>query len=192
MIDISIILAVIQDDDERAYLEQLYLSTHKRLYWIAYKMVKNDSDSKDCVSEAYRALAQNYDRYKELDRNGQINMLVTCCQNAAIDLINRRKRLWSYESSTTDFDRDIFDSLSDCLRDAESAYIVNEETRIMLSLFCNLNARERDMLKLSEFTGKSYKQVAEIFNTTPNNVAVTIHRARLKLKSEYEKMEKLI
>jgi RNA polymerase sigma-70 factor (ECF subfamily) len=52
-----------------------------------------------------------------------------------------------------------------------------------------LEEEERDILSMIAAGGLSYRQVAEIINTSEGNIKVKVHRARVKLRQILQEEE---
>ncbi len=50
-------------------IQSLWEKHHERLYTVAYRILLNQQDSEDTVSEAFLRLSEKTDRYTELDEN---------------------------------------------------------------------------------------------------------------------------
>ncbi|MGD8993177.1 MAG: RNA polymerase sigma factor [Desulfobacterales bacterium] len=64
----------------------------------------------------------------------------------------------------------------------EHHLMVRDEYRRTLSAMQHLDVVERDILSLVVSSDLSYREIAEIHNTSEQNVKVRVHRARVKLR----------
>jgi RNA polymerase sigma-70 factor (ECF subfamily) len=64
----------------------------------------------------------------------------------------------------------------------EHHLMVRDEYRRMLSALQQLEESERDVLSLVVSSDFSYRKIAEIHQTSEQNVKVRVHRARVKLR----------
>jgi RNA polymerase sigma-70 factor, ECF subfamily len=67
----------------------------------------------------------------------------------------------------------------------EAAVVQSEQTTRVMQTIRSLNQNYREALILREVDGLSYHDIAEIMNTTLDNVKVLIHRARTSFKEHY-------
>ena len=58
------IILNIADDDDRAFVEQLYIRYEKQLYTISMKYLKNHQDAQDCVHETVRVIIEKVEKFK--------------------------------------------------------------------------------------------------------------------------------
>ena len=59
-------LAVINDDDDKNYFEQLYLKYRQDMYRTAYGILHNKEDSEDAVHQAFLQIADNFAKIRSL------------------------------------------------------------------------------------------------------------------------------
>jgi RNA polymerase sigma-70 factor (ECF subfamily) len=71
--------------------------------------------------------------------------------------------------------------------DTEHHLMIRAEYRRVLSAMQQLGETEREALALVVSSNMSYREIAEITNTSEQNVKVRVHRARVKLKKIIEK-----
>ena len=71
--------------------------------------------------------------------------------------------------------------------DPEHDLMIRDEYRRVLSAMQQLGETEREALSLVVSSNMSYREIAEITNTSEQNVKVRVHRARVKLKQIIEK-----
>ena len=71
--------------------------------------------------------------------------------------------------------------------DPEHHLMIRDEYRRVLSAMQQLGETEREALALVVSSNMSYREIAEITNTSEQNVKVRVHRARVKLKQIIEK-----
>ena len=126
-------------------------------------------------------LQESFTKYLERYRKRELNvsLLFTIGRNLLYD--NSRKR-----RTTIPFDEQKQES---AVKDAESIFLVREESRHMLAALQQLSPEETDILSLVVSSGLSYKEIAELTGTNETNIKVKIHRSRLKLKKILRKGE---
>jgi RNA polymerase sigma factor (sigma-70 family) len=69
----------------------------------------------------------------------------------------------------------------------ESSFEQNEANEILQKSLSKLSNEHREVLILSRFQDLSYKEIAEIMDTTEGNIKVKVHRAIKELKNIYLK-----
>jgi RNA polymerase sigma-70 factor (ECF subfamily) len=65
----------------------------------------------------------------------------------------------------------------------EHQLLVRDEYRQVLSAMQHLGEAERDVLSLVVSSDMSYRDIAEITDTSEQNIKVRVHRARVKLRT---------
>jgi RNA polymerase sigma-70 factor (ECF subfamily) len=118
-------------------------------------------------------MQESFTRYLEhyRDKPQRVSLLYTIARNAFFDNLKKQKR-------QTAFNEEKEDQSSD----QESAMMVRQEYRRVLSAMRHLGNTERDILTLVISGDLSYREIASITGTSEANVKVKVHRARLKLK----------
>ena len=69
----------------------------------------------------------------------------------------------------------------------EHYMMIRDEYKRVLAALQRLGENERDTLALVACSDMSYREIAEITNTSEQNVKVRVHRARLKLRDSMGK-----
>ena len=64
---LPIILNIV-DDDERAFVEKIYIKYEKQLYSISMKYLNNHHDAQDCVHETIKLIIESIENPRAQDR----------------------------------------------------------------------------------------------------------------------------
>ena len=161
--------------EELAILFQDY---HKAIFRIAYRMTGSQSDAEDVLQTVFLRLTPNRARRDFLPNAG--GYLHRAAVNASLDLLRSRARRNSVSLEVVDFDQSAQFSTAnpeDDLADAELREIVRQA-------IANLEGRAATAFALRYFEGLDNNRIAQILGTSQMVVAVTLHRARTRLRKE--------
>ena len=86
------IFMTIENDEERALAENLYLTYKSRMYSIAYAILHNREDAEDAVMDAVFGIVKNISLFSSIPRNKTESLIVVISRNAAINRYNYNKR----------------------------------------------------------------------------------------------------
>ena len=86
------IFMTIENDEERALAENLYLTYKSRMYGIAYAILHNREDAEDAVMDAVFGIVKNISLFSSIPRNKTESLIVVISRNAAINRYNYNKR----------------------------------------------------------------------------------------------------
>ncbi len=176
------IIMVIADEQQRSFVENIYVQYSKKMYVIANKVLNKHEDAEDCVHDVIKIIIDNIERFQEVDENGLKRLLVICTRNAAINRYNanKRKGVVSLTLSGEDNERDEFDV---CDTDADVVQIIiNEQNAILIhKLVDQLEERYRDVIVLRYFHRLSYEEIARFMGIAEANIRMRVTRAKRKL-----------
>ncbi|MCX6303279.1 MAG: sigma-70 family RNA polymerase sigma factor [Bacteroidia bacterium] len=151
---------------------------NRKLFVIAYSIIKNRQESEDVVQEVFMKMWMMKDK---LDYYENINALaVTMTRNSCIDLL----RKWKY----IDSEKDGSDTQAADQSPTPYDQMVSLETREIVSgIIDDLPEACRDLVQLREINGMSYEEIASQNGMNINNLRVILSRARQMIKEKYIK-----
>ncbi len=145
------------------------------LYRFAYSRVQRDDLAKDVVQEC---LVKLWNEQKPLTHYLSIKAYcLTMVKNKSIDFLRAEKTRRGYENENNFVEIGTIDLQLE--RD--------EKLKIMNHILDKLNAKQAIVLKLRDFEGYSYKEIAHETNETESNIKVLLHRGRKALKNVLNK-----
>lgn len=157
-------------------LAELFRNHHKTIFRIAYRITGSQSDAEDVLQTIFLRLAPNR---HDLSTNAE-GYLKRAAVNAALDLIRSRARANSVSLDVIDFEqRAEFSAASpeDNLADAELRELIRQAV-------AKLEGRAATAFTLRYFEGYDNARIAQVLGTSQMVVAVTLHRARMRLRKE--------
>ena len=150
--------------------QSFYTVNKGQLFAYLMRMTGDYQLACDIMQESFTRLLERYGR-----NSNNRSLLFAIARNAALDDARKKKRI---DATTTEDPEDA--------RDQEQRLLVRESCRAVLAAMQNLKKKERDILSLVVSTELSYREVAELTGMSEVNVKVTVHRARVKLRSILE------
>ncbi len=161
-----------------ADLERVFRDHHAMVFRAAYRVTGNADDAEDVLQTVFLRLMK---RDPEAEPVANIaSFLHRAAVNAAVDLVRARQNVRNIP----------LDELEPVLaepahRGPDRAHSSGEIREWLRGALGRLNPRIAEMFALRFFEGKENPEIAQMLNTTPGTVAVTLSRTRDRLKKEY-------
>ncbi len=164
---------------ENAELEELavlFREHHKAVFRIAYRITGSRSDAEDVLQTIFLRLTPNR---RDLSPNPE-GYLHRAAVNASLDLIRRRARANFVALDIVDFNQNSKHSVAspeDDLADIELRELIRHAV-------AKLEGNAATAFALRYFEGYNNARIARVLGTSQMVVAVTLHRARTRLRKE--------
>lgn len=168
----------IMGNAELEELGVLFRDHHKAIFRIAYRITGSQSDAEDVLQTIFLRLTPNWAR-RDLSPNPE-GYLHRAAVNASLDLIRRRARANFVALDVIDFDR----SSKLSVASPEDDFADAELRELIRHAVAKLEGRAATAFALRYFEGYDNNRIAEILDTSQMVVAVTLHRARTRLRKE--------
>ena len=159
-------------------LGTLFRNHYKGMYRVAYRITGSQSDAEDVLQNVFVRLTPGWGS-RDLSPNPR-GFLYRSAINASLDVLRRRKRAGSVSLDVIDFDQTPKLSVAspeDDLVDMELRDLVRDAV-------AKLEGRAATAFVLRYYEGYDNRHIAEILGTSQLVVAVTLHRARTRLRKE--------
>ena len=109
---------------------------------------------------------------------------LTICRNIALD---KTRKMAATEQSLDDGEHDTPDHHH--AASPEEQVILQDRIQVVRRLIDNLPEKQRSVMQLRDFEGKSYKEIAAIMGISEEQVKINIFRARQTIKQKYIQVE---
>ena len=161
--------------DVQSRVAALYRRYADRVYRAAWRVTGNGADAEDVLQTVFLRVMRQEDGV--LDESQAGSYLHRAAVNAAVDLLRRRKAARAESLETREA----------TLRDPEpgpQAVTEMDELRARVrAALAGLNPRAAEMVVLRYFEGYGNREIAAMLGTSWSTVAVTLHRAKARLRS---------
>lgn len=174
------------DEDDRDFVGELYEEHKKKIYEIAYAILKNRHDADEIVDEVMINVIKNVEKFVQSDGNGILAQLVIYTRNAAINLYNAKKRRAAHEVSYTYINEDEEGEYEDIeIEDVSSGIddvlLSKENSEIVAKYLKELTQEQQDVIMLVFVLGYSNVEAAKVLGISPNAVGMRLYKAKKRL-----------
>jgi RNA polymerase sigma-70 factor (ECF subfamily) len=154
----------------------LFRDYHKAIFRIAYRITGSRSDAEDVLQTIFLRLTPNR---RDLSPNPE-GYLHRAAVNASLDLIRSRTRANSVSLDVIDFNQ----SSKLSVASPEDDFADVELRELIRHAVAKLEGRAATAFALRYFEGYDNGRIAQVLGTSQMVVAVTLHRARTRLRKE--------
>lgn len=159
-------------------LGALFREHYKGIFRIAYRVTGSASDAEDALQTIFLRLTSK-DGRSGLSANPRA-YLYRAAINASLDLVRYRKRSASVPLDFVDTDENPVSSAGN----PENDLMESELKELVRQAVAQLEGRAAVAFVLRYYEGYENARIAEILGTSPMVIAVTLHRARTRLRKE--------
>lgn len=152
--------------------EEIYSKYFNDVYKYVYSLCRNSTVAEEITQDTFFKALKSIDSYK-----GECKLRVWLCQiakNTYFTFCSKKKRLVTFDlvedEQTSDF---------------ENAFIKQEESFEIHKMIHRMEEPYKEVFSLRIFGELSFIKIGEIFDKTEGWARVTYHRAKLKLKENY-------
>ena len=159
-------------------LGSLFRDHYKGIFRVAYRITGSQSDAEDVLQTIFVRLTKGW-AGRDLSPNPRA-FLYRSAINASLDIVRLRKRANSISLDVIDFDQSpslSVPSPADDFADMELRDLVRHAV-------AKLEGRAATAFVLRYYEGYDNRHIAEVLGTSQMVVAVTLHRARTRLRKE--------
>jgi RNA polymerase sigma-70 factor, ECF subfamily len=159
-------------------LEALFRDHYKGMFRVAYRITGSESDAEDVLQTIFTRLTPGWED-RDLSPNPRA-FLYRAAINASLDVVRARKRANAVSLDVVDFDLSSQFSLQSPADDMADA----ELRELLRQAVAKLEGRTATAFVLRYYEGYDNRRIAETLGTSQMVVAVTLHRARMRLRKE--------
>jgi len=158
--------------------DKIISNNYKRLFQLAYRMVRNTQEAEDIVQDVFLKL---WNMKIRLDDYQSVEALaVTMTRNFCIDMLRKRKRT----TGDNEMNGQILATDNYSISPYDQ-YINNEDVRLVAEIIKRLPGTMKEIMEMHEIQGLTYEEMSEINNMNVNTLRVTVSRARKMIKEQY-------
>ena len=158
------------------------LPLKNKLYRLALRITLNAEDAEDVVQETMMKVWSRRQQWEQIESMEAFSM--TICRNLALD---KTRRMAADDQSLEANEIDAPDHSHHA--NPEEQAIQQDRIRLVREIIDQLPEKQRSVMHLRDFEGKSYKEIATILSITEEQVKINIFRARQTVKSRFLQSE---
>ncbi|OCN01399.1 RNA polymerase subunit sigma-54 [Clostridium sp. W14A] len=185
---ISVIIAAIEDDDDKAFMRNLYQDYSALVRSTVYKVMRCENDIDDLAEDIFVKLIEKIPLLRTFDCCKTAAYVVYTARSVAINFIKHRdvqqKHTFYGEKA------DVSDELMIPEGTLEEVYYHREELEALSDAVLRLPDREKDILYFKYILEKTDAEIAEDLSISPGSVREYLTRARRAAKKLMEQGEK--
>ena len=170
----------IEDDEKRNIVESIYDLYYKKMYSVAFSVLKNAHDSEDTVQDAFYNITFTYNLFRKPKERETATLVYIYTKNAAINIYNKNKRHSRVVEIAPDVDKGIYDIADD--EDVTKIVIDAETSRLISDAIDQLDDMYRDVIIMKYYYQMKNLEIAKVLDIDSGTVAGRLFRARAKLK----------
>lgn len=166
---------------DMAAFEALYDRYHKRLYHFILRFVRERTLAEDILQETFLRIFRKRKSYRKISHFS--TYLFTIGRNLCLDALKTWERRHLLTNQKDHIERATDQSKGPCkiLEETEITEILQREIQA-------LPRDQREVLLLSKYSGLSYKEIAQVVESTPVAVKQKVYRALLSLRQKLKKL----
>lgn len=158
---------------------RIYQLSSTQLYGVILRILRREQLAQDCLQEVFVKIYHNFECY-DSSKSQPLTWMVTIARNHAIDFY-RKKQLPVID----DFDLSVIDDGQiQLLEELEQS----EDKKRIIDCLKTLDSHIRDAVFMQYFHGKTYAQIAKVFDKSENTIKSWVARALPKLKTCLESL----
>lgn len=182
MFMIPYVILAITDEEDRSFMEQLFLQYRYIMFATANSIVCNMQDAEEIVSNACVSLIGRLPTLRELEQYKLRSYIVYTVRNSSIDYIRQKSR-HSKHFYLSDVEQ-VLDTVID--EDIVEDLIRRAESSALRHALHKLTTTDHDILQMKYFDQMKDAEIAEHLHIATNSVRYYLTRARRSLRKALE------
>lgn len=165
--------------------EELITRYQSRVFGMARKYFRNESDAEDVVQTIFTKTFQKLSSYKGTAPFEHWFMRLSV--NTCYDALRRKRNRPEHTISDTLFDDESWQDRLGNIPDAGDREGLEEARELVYTVLGQISDRARIVLTLQELEGRTIKEIAEITGWSESLVKVQAFRARKEMRASVER-----
>lgn len=173
-----IFATMINDVDDRAFMQEVYQQNERLMYAIALKYASNTQDCEDIVHDTVERLCKNIIKIKGLSNSALRAYVVYAVRNTAINFrkhqatINRHIQQLSDDDLSSEYDQP--ESIIERIEDLQ------EKRTSLTKVWMRLTDAEQELLYRKYVLDQTTEELSGIFQCSRDSIRMRLSRARRK------------
>ena len=157
----------IENEADRAFVENLYIKYGKKIYLVAFGVLGKKEDAEDCLQDVMRIIIDNLQLFYSVKDENLIRLIVKCTRNTAIDKYRAEKRKRSKEFSLDEPNENgDVPEFSDEEENIEDLLINKETRRLLNGMISEIAPIYRDVLFFRYELSLKYSEIARLLGVS--------------------------
>lgn len=157
------------------------LPLKNELYRLALRITLNSAEAEDVVQETMLKMWNRRETWSEIDNIE--TLCLTICRNLSLDKLRRK------DSQHESMDDTMGDMPAESTQNPEQRAELRDRVAVVKRLVDGLPEKQRCVMQLRDFEGKSYKEVATALGISEEQVKVNLFRARQTIKKKFQEAD---
>ena len=154
------------------------------LYRLALRITLNSAEAEDVVQETMIKVWNRRDDWATIDSIEAF--CLTVCRNLSLD---KTRKMTNQSESLDDQPGGGEAPDHSYASNPEEQAVQRDRVQVVRQLIDRLPEKQRSVMQLRDFEGKSYKEIATILSISEEQVKVNLFRARQTIKKKYVETE---
>lgn len=173
---LPVYMSIIDDADSKDYFEKIYYEHRKKLFSIAFRILKNKDDAEDALNITFMRVAQRFTKISQFPCHVLRKYLVIIVRNVSFTIYRQNQK--AIEN---------LDELSEELPNQnDHALFSNEQIEALKEALPKLPQIYKDVLVMYYYMAMTSKEIAKHLNISEANVCTRLSRARERLRKLME------
>ncbi|MDR0919737.1 MAG: sigma-70 family RNA polymerase sigma factor [Oscillospiraceae bacterium] len=171
---LPIFLSMIDNEEDKSLFEEFYKLYRQDMFKIADRILKNESDAEDAVSEAFFRIANNFSKIKDVH-------IKQSRAFAAVTIENVAKNIYVYKRNRPAQNIEDFDDIWDD-ENLEDDVVINASVDTIINALKSLTENYYSVLYMTIVCGYSISEVSALLGLTRENTKKIYARAKRKIR----------
>lgn len=154
------------------------LPLKNELYRLALRITLNPADAEDVVQETMMKVWNRREQWDQIESMEAFCLAI--CRNQALD---KTRKMGFLDQSLDADEHDAPDHSHTA--NPEEQVIQQDRVQLVRNIIASLPEKQRSVMQLRDFEGKSYKDIAAILEISEEQVKINIYRARQVIKQKF-------
>lgn len=167
-------------EKDRDAVRCLVESYQKRVIKTSYYYLGNMEDAEDLAQEIFLEIVNSMPGFRSSSSLSTWIYRITV--NRALNALKKRKQRFFFSMDTLKGIKDKLEQRAEATGMDDQALLQEEKIQQVRSLINSLKGKQKTAFILHKYEGLSYKEIAEVMNTSLSSVESLMHRARMNLQ----------
>lgn len=168
-------LSLVDDEDQKSLIEQLYKTNRQTMYSIAVSRLHNSQDAEDAVHEAFIVAINNIEKIFSFPANKRASYLNVIVRNMSCTVLRRKKPTTDIEEEIITGDTSPEDEAISCMEYERLTQLIKE-----------LPEGQRDVMYLRYYLELDIREIASSLSISETAVRNRLFKARKSLQKQLE------